>query len=458
MWTILIILFLSKEYVVSQSDPNFIPHPYAKSHRSVPLSYTSQSLHFAISLKVGSDPQIVPLILDTGSSELFLFTKSQCNSNTSCFDPSISSTLDPMGNSNFAEFSMEIDGSIVFAAGSIVSDLIESSEWKRQSYFGLAKERLIGSSDFQNFDDVAGVFGVSMNGNAYFSCINNRNSVCTVFDQLFLGSTPQIFAIDPSRMKMDIRGVVHENLIAAEATNAYDLFRAQLFDFSLCGISLFGGITSIWPAIIDTGSSCLSLPSEFFKSLLAHVPIECTGNVCIVPNEWIGRLPSLSFRLSKGGKRLFIPLDSLVIPDRSDGRICIVESTGILAPDHYALFTKSIVFGTLVLSTLYTVFDKSTSQVSFKSYSNDTSTEACITPPICSPDRDLDIHSNTCVPNQCSKYWFHVHSNVSNQCELSVYVLSCLLICLSIFTVFQVLLSHKRNQMVLQSLVNSRRV
>lgn len=44
------------------------------------------------------------------------------------------------------------------------------------------------------------------------------------------------------------------------------------FDLKTCGHSLFGNVTSSWPAIISTGSACLGLPEE--------VPSQTTTSIC----------------------------------------------------------------------------------------------------------------------------------------------------------------------------------
>jgi hypothetical protein len=38
-----------------------------------------------------------------------------------------------------------------------------------------------------------------------------------------------------------------------------------VFNLQLCGVSVFSNRSGMWPAIVDTGAACLSLPNEFFK-------------------------------------------------------------------------------------------------------------------------------------------------------------------------------------------------
>ena len=50
----------------------------------------------------------------------------------------------------------------------------------------------------------------------------------------------------------------------------------DLYGLSVCGADLLGKTSASWPALVDTGSSCLTLPSDMFTSLLAWSPnIHC---------------------------------------------------------------------------------------------------------------------------------------------------------------------------------------
>lgn len=48
-----------------------------------------------------------------------------------------------------------------------------------------------------------------------------------------------------------------------------------MFHLSLCGNDLFSNYSSQWPALVDTGAACLTLPGEFFDMVMAWAPSEC---------------------------------------------------------------------------------------------------------------------------------------------------------------------------------------
>jgi hypothetical protein len=55
-----------------------------------------------------------------------------------------------------------------------------------------------------------------------------------------------------------------------------------LFDLSVCGVSLqqaaFGDSQQPVSAVVDTGSSCLSLPAELFDALVSWLPVSCSDS------------------------------------------------------------------------------------------------------------------------------------------------------------------------------------
>lgn len=71
--------------------------------------------------------------------------------------------------------------------------------------------------------------------------------------------------------------------------------------------------------LIDTGATCLTLPSELFDMFRSWLPIRCDSAYnCwltsdIQPND--GRkipLPTLSFTMKQGGQEIIVPLTDLI--------------------------------------------------------------------------------------------------------------------------------------------------
>ena len=138
--------------------------------------------------------------------------------------------------------------------------------------------------------------------------------------------------------------------------------------------------------MVDTGAVCLSLPAEFFDTLMAYIPSHnCTAipktyyeqanRQCFVTAEEAAALPFFSFQLSEKGTPLHIPLSALLVPPPVAGgstAYCVVRSTSIedltsrlvagstrTSFDSQAmnLTNHRISFGTMVLESLYAAFD-----------------------------------------------------------------------------------------------------
>lgn len=49
----------------------------------------------------------------------------------------------------------------------------------------------------------------------------------------------------------------------------------HVYDFSICGVSLFGTFTSHYPAVISSASRCLTVPMQIFNNIAGWLPLEC---------------------------------------------------------------------------------------------------------------------------------------------------------------------------------------
>lgn len=63
--------------------------------------------------------------------------------------------------------------------------------------------------------------------------------------------------------------------------------------------------SSSWHVLIDTGSSCLGLPAEFYDMVISWLPLRCNlgrydalPNVCYITEDVRPVLPTLSFKLA----------------------------------------------------------------------------------------------------------------------------------------------------------------
>ncbi|CAM9467800.1 unnamed protein product [Chrysoparadoxa australica] len=219
------------------------------------------------------------------------------------------------------------------------------------------------------------------------------------------------------------------------------IYTFPLFGLSLCQVQVFGKGIGSWPAVVDTGSACLTLPAEAFDSVVAWAPVvqrPCPvvdgQQTCFVSPQQQG-LPDLVFGMSHSGERLRIPLSDLLLgPELSDSsgnsRLCIRRgSPGIAAPDedlHYFSQMPLIVLGSQCLKSMYAVFDADTGRVALAnkaqglSPSDQVSTQGCPAAATCPVGQRYNALLNTCNPPQCQAYYFHKYDESSGTCRLTL--------------------------------------
>lgn len=111
-----------------------------------------------------------------------------------------------------------------------------------------------------------------------------------------------------------------------------DFHRFTIESLSLCGVDLFSNYTDSWNALVDTASSCLRLPAEFFDMVMSWIPAECTDEsvssssipqrTCYLPAGAPLVLPELVFSLGPNADVIHLPLIDLLLPfnPSKDGR------------------------------------------------------------------------------------------------------------------------------------------
>jgi len=240
--------------------------------------------------------------------------------------------------------------------------------------------------------------------------------------------------------------------LASSAAWAFHSF--ELYKLSVCNTGLLGNISSHWPAMIDSGASCLTLPKELFESVVAWVPAldcvqewiqdfdytercrpeytECTSlfknlTMCYLrPGFDPANLPVLAFRLSEDGEQLYLPLSELVINDRPSGlpRVCVNVGDSI---DFYLYHERTlyadpprISFGTLALRNLLTIFDMEHSMVGMrnKAVFDTHNLKICSEPTVCIGAQQRYAPRNVCIDPPCHQLYFHVLDEETKKCRM----------------------------------------
>lgn len=224
--------------------------------------------------------------------------------------------------------------------------------------------------------------------------------------------------------------------------------------------NIFGPYGNTWPAVVDTGSVCLSLPGEMFDNLHSWWGEDASSSP---PGGHSGRLPDLSFSLADAGTDavLLIRMSDLIV-NRSDISaevasggglrlsgsddkvVCVLRGSEIV-DDEEIRRTPHISLGSLALRSLYFAADFSgTLGFANKNVSNDPlSSELpspyCKSVQQCAGDQDYDAFSNSCNDPDCLKYFFVSLNTAAHRCEykLENYALGIALVV--IFLVFDVM-------------------
>ncbi|KAF0730964.1 hypothetical protein AaE_009285 [Aphanomyces astaci] len=147
---------------------------------------------------------------------------------------------------------------------------------------------------------------------------------------------PYVNGSDPNSMQYTYSGMDYatgaaslqfgpssDTILWSEPMNTVDDFYYQrftsfpMYQVSVCGKSVTEATSSYWDAVVDFRSPCLTLPKEFYATLLAWAPLSynATVNLTVVrPGVAAADLPALRFQLSHFSPLLSLPLASFILP------------------------------------------------------------------------------------------------------------------------------------------------
>jgi hypothetical protein len=296
-----------------------------------------------------------------------------------------------------------------------------------------------------NISNANGVLGLGMESLATYSCAHN-NALCAPVQRIIASigyNTSQILQSDTLNSFginiTDTQGYIdipskemkNKNLISAEVSSPKIrlLYHLQIYNMSVCGIPIFSNITSSWDAIIATSEACLTLPSEFFTTLINWLPVDCYNTKDGVQNSVRAcflrgpienmSLPEISFQLEENGTILTLPLEALILPTASRNivgegygrkRLCITEFTSLARTAQP--YPRKIVFGFRTLLPFYTVFDLHNSRVGLlqkeKNTINQMPTKGCVASAACQEYQVFNPYLNRCETRSCGYYLFTV--------------------------------------------------
>jgi hypothetical protein len=290
------------------------------------------------------------------------------------------------------------------------------------------------------------------------SSSSNSNDNNTTFGLDFRDANSSIASVASRHSTMQLGGVDPRFEASldwlAQPTQLPYYHMLMLENLQFCGTSLLGNYSTTWPVMVDTGSSCLSLPAEIYDSFAAWF-----DNSTVVDS--LASLPAFSFALnipataSRSAQTLFVPLGVLAIDQESTSRLHGIPTVEVLetsssssAPSQYtrqhlcvlrgANIVKAggvfadpppaIVFGSLVLQSLYFAADfrtaseglankLSAAEVSYYGGRNAASHFVnCARPTNCSAHQSYSPTNNHCDNPSCDQYFFVRMDPETKQC------------------------------------------
>jgi Eukaryotic aspartyl protease len=219
----------------------------------------------------------------------------------------------------------------------------------------------------------------------------------------------------------------------AVSNPAYHQFFLQ--DLQFCGQQLLSNYSTTWPVIVDTGCVCLSLPQEVYDTFMAWFNESMAVDIPLLT------MPSISFQL-ENSNTIYIPLASLLINssviideagapevtvNNQKQRLCILRGSSIGNNQDSSYATPTIVFGTMVLHSLYFAADFETVSVGIATKFNasevariaqsNVNNAMCLPPATCIGDQIFDAETNSCPPPPCSSYSFMFLDATTQTCQ-----------------------------------------
>jgi len=390
---------------VCPESPTLSPILQPEGGLIIPLAQVMDYLHFVVSIVVGEgdDAVVVNSIVDTASGALMLWNHDGVTSSTiecgcynshqwmcthgaqdeetceefdlcewsvlSCDAPS---SVTFMCDNEIITWDVEVSGAAVmrFLADSdgepIESDVILASFWDSQQ----SDIPIHNFTQMMKYTD--GILGLSYS----YSRLGRKTTFWDIY-----GRVPDSFSLDFNRdcgvdnhCEMHIDYVSDKYDIQFGETDFEREYKVglqvifhefEMYDLLLCNTRLFDVMsTQVENVLVDTGSSCLVLQTEIFGAFTTLLgPIltclsvtEGRPQTCFVKQENLANLPPLRFRMHPDSDAwLIIRLENLLFgkvgrifdgaPHGSWNELCIQEHS------------TATVFGTMVLTNFYAVFD-----------------------------------------------------------------------------------------------------
>ncbi len=327
------------------------------------ISPANSRLSYGINIEVGNPPQKVYVLVDTGSSDLWVTSKERVNPKCpvcalGAFDPLLSSTYDLI-NYNFEN----IYADATVGWGEWFKDDVSIGGHTVKGYtLGLSKSRA---------NRIPGIFGLGFDGNTGAKGSGEiwgfRNYQHSLVDQgitqsaafsLFLNSTD-------SNSGNLIFGGVDSNLYTGDLYTFPMPSNPSFWGANLTSVT-FDGITTTTEetAILDSGTTVTQLPTEVIVPLLTSLGIHYNplgGMILVNATELASDPRTVDFNF--GCATIKVPVSTLIIPVPQSDFI----NWDPINPKYYFGLQKTVsqvILGDTFLRSAYLVFDIDSNEVS----------------------------------------------------------------------------------------------
>ncbi|CCD23206.1 aspartyl protease BAR1 NDAI_0B01720 [Naumovozyma dairenensis CBS 421] len=394
-------------------------------HLHMKLEHIQQT-YYATTLQVGTPPQNITVLLDSGSSDFWLMDsknpfcmENYCNSTEipkynndlitqnltiDCsyfnkYNPEISSTYQKLPNDNSRFYLQYTDGSFedgIWSKETVQIDNynITSLQLAVANYATTPVGGLLGIS-FPRRESVKGYDGAL---NEYYpnfpQVLKNENIIDIVLYSMYLNDLNQdgslLFgAIDTSKFEGDMITYpmvnVYPNVVDKPATLALTIQGVAAQNTNDCTQNETF-MTSKFPVLLDSGTTLMSAPKELADKMADFVNATYSEDdriyILNCPSQEV--LNDIEYIFDFGGLQVKIPLEKFILPSDDGSGPC---AFGVLPETT----TDRMVLGDIFLSFVYAVFDLDHYQISLANINKNANSES-------NEDSIINIPSNGAIP------------------------------------------------------------
>ncbi|AFZ79063.1 erythrocyte membrane-associated malaria like protein [Theileria equi strain WA] len=418
---------------------------------SIPLEYISGT-GYAISVKVGSQPLLLALNSTVCGIVLFEDTKQICFHDDSkpCYIPSASTTASWCNNNTVCVPGTNKFSCVTVASPDSIKDVtpiyFHSNGFKyelrtlegfenislkidhKEGGYDAEKipvklARTINVGDYprilKNVDGIFGLAGLDI-------CCRGKslwNNILNDYEGYFVVDINKPDYNNPqSKIYLGLDKLRDSEIAWSEKrqfggiyNNAYLQF--TMYNFTMCGVNLFGKVSSNWEAIIDLSSESLVVPKNFWITIMTYLPVDPScftqdnkPKYCTLKKDSSGDFPLLQFKLKEDyhvnfdkvtNPTITIPLENLLIDDGESWKICILPDE-ISEPSPYTI-SPTIKIGYKVLESLNIAIDTKGNRIGLINKNQiDGTSSKCTKKISCVGDQVYEPALNVCVDPYCN--------------------------------------------------------